>query len=79
VANAHLGNREAAEKSARTALRLDSANEVPRAEHLLGMLLAEKHDAPEAVEHLRRYLELAPGASDAAEVQKEIAELGGSY
>ncbi len=79
VANAHLGNREAAEKSARAALRLDSANEVPRAEHLLGMLLAEKHDTAEAVEHLRRYLALAPGASDAAEARKEIAELGSCW
>lgn len=79
VANAHLGNRQAAERSARQALRLDSANEVPRAEYLLGMLLAEKHETAEAVEHLRRYLALAPGAGDAAEVRKEIAELGSSY
>ncbi len=79
VANAHLGNREAAEKNARAALRLDSANEVPRAEHLLGMLLAEKHDSAEAVQHLRRYLALAPGASDAPEARKEIAELAVSY
>jgi tetratricopeptide (TPR) repeat protein len=79
VANAHLGNRDAAEKSARAAARLDSANEVPRAEHLLGMLLAEKHQTTEAVEHLRRYLALSPGASDAADARKEIAELAGSY
>jgi tetratricopeptide (TPR) repeat protein len=79
VANAHLGHAEAAEKSARNALRLDSANEVPRAEYLLGMLLADKHDRAEAIEHLRRYLALAPAAPEAADVRKEITELGGSY
>jgi len=43
------------------------------------MLLAEKHQTTEAVEHLRRYLALSPGASDAADARKEIAELAGSY
>ena len=79
VANAHVGNRDAAEKSARNALRLDSANEAPRAEYLLGMLLADRHETAEALEHLRRYLALAPAAPEAADVRKQMAELGASY
>jgi Tfp pilus assembly protein PilF len=79
VANAHLGNQAAAEKSARNALRVDSANEAPRAEYLLGMLLADRHQPTEALEHLRRYLALAPAAPEAADVRKQMAELGASY
>jgi tetratricopeptide (TPR) repeat protein len=76
VANAHLGRAEEAEKSAREAVRLDMANEAPRAESLLGMLLAEKGDTQGALEHLRRYLAIAPDATDAEEVRGQISALG---
>jgi tetratricopeptide (TPR) repeat protein len=76
VAEAHLGRPQAAEKSAREAVRLDMANEAPRAESLLGMLLAGKGDTRGALEHLRRYLTIAPEAADAEEVRRQISALG---
>ncbi|HWD97494.1 MAG TPA: PA14 domain-containing protein [Bryobacteraceae bacterium] len=75
IANAHLGRAEAAEKSAREAVRVDMANEAPRAESLLGMLLAEKGDTQGALEHLRRYLAIVPQAADAEEVRRQISAL----
>ena len=73
VANAHLGHLDAAEKSARNAIRFDMANEVPRVEYLLGMILADKGDRVGALEHMRRYLAIAPNVAEAADVRKSIA------
>jgi tetratricopeptide (TPR) repeat protein len=75
VANYNLKRLDVAEKSARRAIELDASHEVPRAEHLLGSLLADKGDWRAAIEHLSKYLEIAPKATDAAEVKKRIAEL----
>jgi len=75
AANYNLRRFALAEKSARRAIELDTKHEIPRVEVLLGSVLAAEGDRPGAVEHLRKYLELAPKAEDAAEVSQNIEKL----
>ena len=71
----NLRNLDAAEKSAREGLKLDTAHRLPRLEHVLGIVLANKHDYAGAAGHLRSYLDLAPQASDADTVRKQLVEI----
>jgi Flp pilus assembly protein TadD len=75
AANLALGRLDAAEKSARKAVELDPAHGVPKAEHLLGNILAAKGDRRGAAEHLKKYLEASPKADDARQIRQLIAEL----
>jgi tetratricopeptide (TPR) repeat protein len=75
VANYNLKNYEAAEKSAREAQKLDPKHSNPRVDHLLGLVLAERHDFTGAAEQMRNYLKFAPGAQDAAAVRNQLSEL----
>lgn len=75
VANYNLKRFPAAEKSARRAIDLDTNHEIPRAEVLLGSVLAAEGDRHGAVEHLKKYLELAPKAPDAADINRNIEKL----
>jgi tetratricopeptide (TPR) repeat protein len=75
VANYNLRRLDVAEKSVRRAIELDADHEIPRAENLLGSVLADEGDQRGAIEHLRRYLEMSPHAPDAAAVKQRIAEL----
>src|SRR6188474_1470626 len=49
----------------------------PAAHRGLGFVYQRLGDRAKALKHLKRYLELAPGARDAAEVKKKIESLGG--
>lgn len=71
----NLGQRAAAEKSAREAIRLDPNHRNPRAYSLLAHILAEKGDYAGALEHMKGYLSFAPDAPDADTVKKQIVEL----
>jgi tetratricopeptide (TPR) repeat protein len=75
LANYRLSNFDAAEKSAREALRLDTRKEYVATMHLLGVILAQKQDYPGAAEQLKAYLKEAPQASDAATVKGQLAQL----
>jgi len=75
AANYNLHDLDAAEKSARTAARLDAKHKVPRINYLLGLILAQKKDLKGAVENLKLYLQFNPAATDAASVQEQVAEL----
>lgn len=75
AANYNLKRFPAAEKSVRRAIELDTRREVPRAEVLLGSVLAAEGDRHGALEHLRKYLEIAPKAPDVAEVTRSIEKL----
>jgi tetratricopeptide (TPR) repeat protein len=75
VASYSLQNYEAAEKSAREAVRIDEQHRYPKAHHLLGALLGLKRDYAGAAEQLKMYLQLAPGATDAAAVKQQLAEV----
>jgi tetratricopeptide (TPR) repeat protein len=75
TANLNLRQLDAAEKSARSGEKLDTAHRYPRLEEVLAVVLARKKDYAGAVAHLRSYLALAPEAEDAARMRKELAEL----
>ncbi len=78
VANFNLKRLDVAEKSARRAVELDSTHEIPRAEDLLGTILAHEGDRAGAVEHMKKYLALSPNAQDADQVKQHIAMLEGA-
>ena len=65
VANYNLKHAEAAEKSARSAEKLDTRHHFPQIARLLGTILAERHRYAEAADEFRNYLMLAPRAADA--------------
>jgi tetratricopeptide (TPR) repeat protein len=75
VANYNLRHLDAAATSAERAIQLDTDHEIPRAENLLGTILAAKGDYPGAIEHLKKYVALAPKAPDIPKVQQEIEQL----
>ncbi len=70
----NLGQKDAAERSARQAIDLDTDHEVPRAESVLATVLAAKGDLPGAIEHMRSYLKLAKHADDAPAARRQLTE-----
>jgi len=75
VANYRLREFDAAEKSAREAIRTDKAHEVPQAEFQLGLILVQKKDVAGAAEHMRAYLAANPTGEDAATAKAQLAAL----
>ncbi len=75
AAQFQLGHMDAAEQAARRAVDLDSEHQLPRAELLLGKILAVKGDAPGAVRAWKDYLKHSPDAPDRAEVEQNIEKL----
>jgi len=75
LANFNLGRMEAAEKSARSAQTLDTRRQYPPAAHLLGDILTQHRQYPEAADEYRRYLAMAPQAADAAAVRKQLEDV----
>ena len=74
MADLALEHLDAAQKSARRAVELDTFHEIPLAERVLGSVLAAKGDREGAIQHWRKYLELSPNAADAGDVRKRIAD-----
>lgn len=74
VAHYNLKNYDAAEKSARAAVKLDPRHANPRSEYLLGLVLAEKKDYAGAAGELATYLKLAPNAPDLAQAKEQLAQ-----
>jgi tetratricopeptide (TPR) repeat protein len=74
VANLQLGKLDVAEKSARQAVELDKGHRNPRADYILGIVLAQQGKFTESTEHLRAYLKAAPEAADAETVRKQLAQ-----
>jgi tetratricopeptide (TPR) repeat protein len=75
VANYNLRNYDAAEKSARAAVKLDPRHANPRSGYLLGLVLVEKQDYPGAAAEFTTYLKLAPNAPDLAQVKDQLGQL----
>jgi tetratricopeptide (TPR) repeat protein len=75
VANYNLQKMDAAEKSAREAVKLDPQHRIPRANHLLGMILADKQDLAGAREQMSNYLKFMPNAPDADAVRQGLAKI----
>ncbi len=75
VANLNLHQLDVAEKSAREALKIDKDHRIPKANHVLGIILANKQDYSAAAEYMRTYLQLVPNGNDKEFVQKQLAEI----
>jgi tetratricopeptide (TPR) repeat protein len=75
IANARLKRMDEAERAARTGLLIDKNRRMPRLSYVLGLILAEKHQDAEAVQHFRDYLKYAPNAKDADAVKAQVAML----
>jgi len=75
VANYYLKKIDAAEKSAREAQKLDTRNQIPKVNQLLGAILAEKQDFAGATVALKKFLSAAPEGPDAENTKKQLAEI----
>jgi tetratricopeptide (TPR) repeat protein len=75
MANLRLGNLDAAERSAREAIRLDSAHRNPRTGYVLGLVLAEKQEYGQAIDSLNAYLRAASNAPDSETVRKQLRNI----
>ena len=75
VANARLNKVEDAERAARDGLRVDKDQKIPRMNYVLGLILMDKKEYAESAKCFRKYLELAPNASDAAIVRQQLPQL----
>ncbi len=75
VANYNLKKIDAAERSVRQALKLDTRRQFPKSFHLLGLIMARRQDYSGAAEQFRTYLELAPDAEDAPAVRSQLAAI----
>jgi tetratricopeptide (TPR) repeat protein len=71
----YLQHFDLAEKNVLQGLKMDVQHQIPKMEYLLGAILAHKRDYQGAAEHMQNYLRLAPGASDASAVQKQLDEV----
>jgi len=76
IARFQLKDAAAAEASIQEAIRLDRKRDFPRAEYILGMILESRRDLDGARQHMRKYLDLEPKASDAADVRSRLAKVG---
>jgi tetratricopeptide (TPR) repeat protein len=75
VAQYNLRQVVEAEKTVRKAIDVDIRHEYPQSEKLLAQILAQHNDLPGAVEHLHKYLALAPNATDSMEIRSQLAEM----
>ncbi len=75
IAQYSLRDLEAAEKSARQALDLDTARRFPIADKVLGVILAQRGDLSGAAAHLRAYLQVAPNAAGAPLARVQLARI----
>jgi Tfp pilus assembly protein PilF len=75
VANLNLEKLDEAEKSAREARKLDAKNRIPKIDHVLGIVLAQKRDLPGAKDSLSAYLKASPNAGDADQVKKQLEQI----
>jgi tetratricopeptide (TPR) repeat protein len=76
VAQYELKDLAAAETSAQEMLRLDSRHKLPRTEYVLGRILEAKGDANGAREHMAKYVELDPNASDMVQIKAHMENIG---
>lgn len=75
VANYNLHHADVAEQSARQAQKLDTQHRIPQVSHLLGVILADRHDFAGAAAQMRDYLKFAPQANNAAAVRAQLEGL----
>lgn len=75
IANYNLQRYDEALESAQQAVKLDQKHQWPKAQHVLGVLLAMKGDNQAALENMRGYLKFSPRAGDADNVRQQISDI----
>ena len=75
VANFNLKKMDLAERRARDGAKNDAQHRVPRLNHILGLILAQKQEYKEAAENMRIYLKYSPNAKDADAVKQQVDEM----
>jgi tetratricopeptide (TPR) repeat protein len=75
VANYNLKKVDVAERHAREAAKLDTDHKIPKINHLLGVILAEKRDYGAARENIEIYLKLRPNAPDTEAIKQLLADI----
>jgi tetratricopeptide (TPR) repeat protein len=75
IANLNLQKIEAAEKSALEGKKIDTRRSIPKIDHVLGVIMANKRDYSGAAQYMKSYLASVPDASDAEQVRKQLAEV----
>jgi superkiller protein 3 len=75
IANYNLQRYDEALESAHQAVKLDQRHQWPKAQHVLGVLLAMKGDNQAALENMRGYLKFSPKAGDADNVRQQISDI----
>lgn len=75
VANYNLQKFDEAEKSAEECVKLDTRHRMPKAQHMLGLLLAMRSDYKGAAENMKGYLKFAPQAGDTDMVKKQLEDV----
>jgi tetratricopeptide (TPR) repeat protein len=75
VADYYLQNIAAAERSARQGIKIDEARQVPKLEYLLGLVLMQRREYPEAAEHMRQYMQLTAKPAEVEEAKKQLSEI----
>jgi tetratricopeptide (TPR) repeat protein len=75
VADYNLKRYDAAEVSARQAIKLDPKHQNARADYLLGMVLIAKKNYADAAAELKTFMKATPNAPDLETVKEQLAEL----
>ncbi len=77
VANLQLGKLDAAEKSAREAVKIKGPKADVRSHYTLGVILGQKGVLPGAITEMRTFLQGAPNSPDRARIEAMIKEAEG--
>jgi tetratricopeptide (TPR) repeat protein len=75
IANLNLQKLDAAEKSARELIRMDPQNRIPKAQHVMAVILAQKADWEGSATHFRSFLQVAKPGADVDLAKKQLAEV----
>lgn len=75
LGNLALEDVDAAEKSAREGLRVDTGHDYPELEYALGSVLASKQQVAEAIKHLQAYVDQAPHGMNADAARSTLAQM----
>lgn len=64
-----------AEKSANALIAMDTHHQIPRVEHVMGVILAQKQDYNGAAVHMRKFIELSQPSPEVDLAKKQLADL----
>jgi len=75
VANYYLPNLDAAEKSARQGIKVDSQHQIAKLNYVLGIVLLKKQNYLQAAFYFNQYLKLTTDSSELEATNRQLAEI----